>query len=261
MICEHCGTQNSDNTRICTHCGMPIGRSDGRNAVKKEDTEVKTSKNVMKRKSLLLIIGIPLVGYLIGQMAGEKIGKSMSEDLDSTSSIEENVNTSLTEDREKNTETENPEYTKIFTERNIIKLPLFTIEESAYFVKVDVDEEGGEMIDCIDFSYDGDTGIISTMTETVYQDIKSLNEEEVQAMDAENLAKFQEEYADVDNFTVSSEVGNQYYRVTFEYKNLDDEKVVETFEERGLLTTDREAGLLGIVPTETSLLDQGYVKK
>lgn len=260
MICEHCGNQNPDNTRICTHCGMPVGKSDGQNTVKKEEPEVKTSKNVMKKKSWLLIIGIPVAAYLIGQVAGGKTGESMNEDSDSASSIVEDVNTPI-EEGENNTEAENPEYTKIFTERNIIRAPYFTIEEGAYFAKVDVDEEGRETIDCLDFSYNGDTGTISALTETVYIDIKDLSQEEVQAMDSAVQAESQE-YANLDNFTMSCEAGNQYYRITYMYDKLNDKDVLKTFEELELITaTDPGEELLGISPTETSLLEQGYVKK
>ena len=112
MICKHCGTQNPDNTRICKQCGMPLEESTAQNPVKQEESKNKTSKNVMKKKSLLLIIGIPLLAYVIGQAAGKKLGENMSGGSNSSKTVE----TSVEDDTQKE---DNPEYTKIFTERNI----------------------------------------------------------------------------------------------------------------------------------------------
>lgn len=261
MVCEHCGAQNPDNTRICTYCGMPIGKCDGQDTVKTEEVEIKTSKNVMKKKSLLLVIGIPLALYLIGQIVGGKIGKSMNENTQPPSSVEKSTNTAIEEESEVEQKTDNPEYTKIFEERGIVKGSLFTIEESACFAKVDVDEDGLESIDCMDFSYDGDTGVISAMTETIYYNIKDMSQEEVQAVDAE----FQEEFAknaNVENYRGTGEVGGQYYRVKYEFENINDENVLKTFEDLGILDPREEkSGVYDMTLTEENLLAQGYVKK
>ncbi len=259
MICEKCGAQNPDNTRICNQCGMPLKKNDTQNTVKKEEPEVKTSKNVVKKKSLLLIIGIPLAVYLIGRMAGGKIAQNLKEEPQTPPSVVEDVVQKQESGEEK--QEDNPEYTKIFTERNIIKAPLFTIAESASFAKVEVDEDGMETVECLDFTYNEDTGMIQSMTETVYISIKDLTQDEVQAADVQIQAE-NKKYEELENFTASYEIGNQYYQMRFELKNLNDESVVRKFEEQGLLTsTTKGEGLLGIVPTENSLLEQGYVKK
>lgn len=256
MICEHCGTQNPDNTRICTHCGMPIGKCDEQNTIKKEVTEIKTSKNVMKKKSLLLVIGIPLALYLIGQIFGGKTGESMNENSQSKSSVMESGNSATTEEK-----VDNPEYTKIFDERKIIKMPLITLGEKASFAKVDVDEDGIEEIYCMDFAYDGKTGIISAMTETFYTDIKDLTEEDKKTLDTQMQEKFKK-YADLENFNATGAIDNQYYRAVYEYKNLNDKNVIKNFKDLELITTDgKETDFFGIEPTEKELLEEGYIKR
>lgn len=263
MICGHCGAENPDNTRICTSCGMPLEKNDTQNTVKKEEPEVKTSRNVMKKKSLLLVIGIPLAAYLIGQMAGGKIGKSMKEEPQSPPSIVEDViqEPELGEDKQEKKE-DNPEYSKIFTERNIIRTPLFSpFGETASFAKVEIGEDGMEIVFCYDIAYDTETGAISAMRQEEYYDIKNMSKEEVQTRDAGVKEVFQK-YENVENFKMTTNVGNQYYTVTCDYTNMNDDKVLKKFEEQELITTTNGAeGLLGITPTEKSLLDQGYVKK
>ena len=136
MICKHCGTQNPDNTRICKQCGMPLEESTAQNPVKQEESKNKTSKNVMKKKSLLLIIGIPLLAYVIGQAAGKKLGENMSGGSNSSTPVE----TSVEDDTQKE---DNPEYTKIFTERSIIKPSMLVLgKDSASFARVGATEEG-----------------------------------------------------------------------------------------------------------------------
>lgn len=261
MICKHCGAQNPDNTKICTHCGMPIGKRDGQDTVKTEEVEIKTSKNVMKKKSLLLVIVIPLAFFLIGQMVGGKIGKSMNENTQPTSSVEKSINTAKEKESKVEKKSDNPEYTKIFKERGILKPLLFTIEESASFAKVNVDEDGLESIDCRDFSYNGDTGVISAMTETIYFNIKDMSQEEVQAVDA----AFQKEFAknaNVENYRATGKVVGQYYWVKYDFSNMNDKNVLKTFEDLGILDSREEkSAVYDMTLTEKDLLAQGYVKK
>lgn len=254
MICKHCGTQNPDTTRICKQCGMPLEENTAQNPVKQEETKNKTSKNVMKKKSLLLIIGIPLLAYVIGQAAGKKLGENMSGGSNSSTPVE----TSVEDDTQKE---DNPEYTKIFTERNIFKPMNFTLGlSSASFAKVEVSEEGLETIDCFDIAYDAATGAISNFTESWYIDVSSCTQEELESMDT----AIQEEYQAYqgENFTATFDTSGSYYLARLEYKNLDDEDVVKNLEDQGLITTTGTGtGGLGITATENSLLSQGYVKK
>lgn len=256
MICKHCGTQNPDTTRICTQCGMPLEENTAQNPVKQEETKNKTSKNVMKKKSLLLVIGIPLLAWLIGSAVGQKAGKEMSGGSNSSTTAETSVEDIIQKE-------DNPEYTKIFTERNIIKPVNITFGlNKASFAKVEVSEEGLETIDCYDIAYDASTGAISNMAESLYIDVSSYTEEELESLDT----AMQEEYQAYqgENFTATFETPSlsSYYRVSLEYKNLDDEDVVKNLEDQGLITTTGTGtGGLGIKATENSLLSQGYVKK
>lgn len=256
MICKHCGTQNPDNTRICKQCGMPLEESTAQNPVKQEESKNKTSKNVMKKKSLLLIIGIPLLAYLIGQAAGKKLGENMSGGSNSSTTVE----TSVEDDTQKE---DNPEYTKIFTERNIIKPVMFTVGMSkSCFAKVEVTEEGLETIDCFDIAYDAGTGIISNFNETLYMDVSSYTQEELESLDTSMQEAYQEYQGENVTVTCGRDTFASYYRVCLEYKNLEDEDVVKSLEDQGLLTTTGTGtGVLDITLTENSLLSQGYIKK
>ena len=256
MICKHCGTQNPDNTRICKQCGMPLEESTAQNQVKQEESKNKTSKNVMKKKSLLLIIGIPLLAYVIGQAAGKKLGENMLGDSNSSTTVENSVE----DDTQKE---DNPEYTKIFTERGIIKPLTITLGMSnASFAKVGVTEEGLETIDCIDIAYDADTGIISKMTDVGYMDVSSFTQEAFESMKTEIQEAFQGYEGENFSATFEDEPINSYYKFCLEYKNLEDEGVVKNFVDQGLLTTTGTGtGVLDFTATENSLLSQGYIKK
>ena len=256
MICKHCGTQNPDNTRICKQCGMPLEESTAQNPVKQEESKNKTSKNVMKKKSLLLIIGIPLLAYLIGQAAGKKLGENMSGGSNSSTTVENSVE----DDTQKE---DNPEYTKIFTERSIIKPSMLVLgKDSASYAKVGVTDEGLETIDCIDIAYDADTGIISNLTDVGYIDVSSFTQEELESMETEIQEAFQGYEGENFSATFEGETLNSYYKFCLEYKNLEDEDVVKNFVDQGLLTlTGTGTGVLDITLTENSLLSQGYIKK
>lgn len=256
MICKHCGTQNPDNTRICKQCGMPLEESTAQNPVKQEESKNKTSKNVMKKKSLLLIIGIPLLAYVIGQAAGKKLGENMSGGSNSSTPVE----TSVEDDTQKE---DNPEYTKIFTERSIIKPSMLVLgKDSASYAKVGVTDEGLETIDCIDIAYDADTGIISNLTDVGYIDVSSFTQEELESVETEIQEAFQGYEGENFSATFEGETLNSYYKFCLEYKNLEDEDVVKDFVDQGLLTlTGTGTGVLDITLTENSLLSQGYIKK
>ena len=256
MICKHCGTQNPDTTRICKQCGMPLEENTAQNPVKQEETKNKTSKNVMKKKSLLLIIGIPLLAYVIGQAAGKKLGENMSGGSNSSTPVE----TSVEDDTQKE---DNPEYTKIFTERSIIKPSMLVLgKDSASYAKVGVTDEGLETIDCIDIAYDADTGIISNLTDVGYIDVSSFTQEELESVETEIQEAFQGYEGENFSATFEGETLNSYYKFCLEYKNLEDEDVVKNFVDQGLLTlTGTGTGVLDITLTENSLLSQGYIKK
>ncbi len=256
MICKHCGTQNPDNTRICKQCGMPLEESTAQNPVKQEESKNKTSKNVMKKKSLLLIIGIPLLAYVIGQAAGKKLGENMSGGSNSSTPVE----TSVEDDTQKE---DNPEYTKIFTERSIIKPSMLVLgKDSASYAKVGVTDEGLETIDCIDIAYDADTGIISNLTDVGYIDVSSFTQEELESVETEIQEAFQGYEGENFSATFEGETLNSYYKFCLEYKNLEDEDVVKNFVDQGLLTTTGTGtGALSFTVTENSLLSQGYIKK
>ena len=255
MICKHCGTQNPDNTRICKQCGMPLEESTAQNPVKQEESKNKTSKNVMKKKSLLLIIGSPLLAYVIGQAAGKKLGENMSGGSNSSTPVE----TSVEDDTQKE---DNPEYTKIFTDRGIIKPSYIVLGKStASYAKVEVNEYDMESIDCYDVAYDKASGVISSMISSQYLDISSYTEEQVEIFET----TVQEEVNDIqgENCTVTIENRHPYYYLSIEYKNLDDENVMNSFIEQGALETTGvgNGGLFGITPTEEGFLSDGYIKK
>lgn len=256
MICKHCGTQNPDNTRICKQCGMPLEESTAQNPVKQEESKNKTSKNVMKKKSLLLIIGIPLLAYVIGQAAGKKLGENMSGGSNSSTPVENSVE----DDTQKE---DNPEYTKIFTDRGIIKPLTITLGMSnASFAKVEVSEEGLETIDCFDIAYDAATDVISNCTEYLYMDVSSYTQEELESLDTAMQEEFQGYEGENVTVTCGRDTFASYYRVCLEYKNLEDEDVVKSLEEQGAIsTTGTGTGALSFTVTENSLLSQGYIKK
>lgn len=235
---------------------MPLEENTAQNPVKQEETKNKTSKNVMKKKSLLLIIGIPLLAYVIGQAAGKKLGENMSGGSNSSTPVE----TSVEDDTQKE---DNPEYTKIFTERGIIKPSMLVLgKDSASYAKVGVTDEGLETIDCIDIAYDADTGIISNLTDVGYIDVSSFTQEELESVETEIQEAFQGYEGENFSATFEGETLNSYYKFCLEYKNLEDEDVVKNFVDQGLLTlTGTGTGVLDITLTENSLLSQGYIKK
>jgi len=61
--------------------------------------------------------------------------------------------------------------------------------------------------------------------------------------------------------TFDSNIGETYYRVSYELQNLDDAEVLKTAEEKGLIELTGAGGLLSMSVTEGNLLAQGYVKR
>ena len=170
------------------------------------------------------------------------------------------VETSVEDDTQKE---DNPEYTKIFTERGIIKPSMLVLgKDSASYAKVGVTDEGLETIDCIDIAYDADTGIISNLTDVGYIDVSSFTQEELESVETEIQEAFQGYEGENFSATFEGETLNSYYKFCLEYKNLEDEDVVKNFVDQGLLTlTGTGTGVLDITLTENSLLSQGYIKK
>lgn len=280
MICSNCGRELPDGSVFCNYCGAQqmvqsssyhganncsqgyTDRSDdvvsGYSAYHEPNSNTKPVKE-KKKKNPLIVIAAVAGAVFVGQMAGKMMSKSYLDARNSgskgTSSTVSDTNVPASVPKP-----DNPEYMKIFSERNIVKgIYMVVMKDTASFAKVD--EEG--MIDCMDFAYKDD--IVSDFQQTLYIDISGTPESDVQALDAEMTGRIENlsgQLLESGVVSYESNIGANYYRISYEVTDLDDPEILKLAKENGLLTTDEEKGKsLSMAATETNMIAQGYVKK
>ena len=262
MFCSKCGKQIPDGTAFCSFRGA---RQDVN--AQTQNFHQEPQKPAKKKKKVNFLVWILAIAgaTLIGQMAGKLLAGSYNKKPASSNTINQNIDKSIGVDNEERggsttTTTEvkedNPEYTKIFSDRYIVTMPLFVIgQDVSSFAKV---EEDGT-VDSLEFAYKDD--LVSTFKQTRYVDITEVPENQRQSFDSEMKEQFAKYAEELGFLTFDSNIGETYYRVSYELQNLDDAEVLKTAEEKGLIELTGAGGLLSMSVTEGNLLAQGYVKR
>nr|WP_296010830.1 zinc ribbon domain-containing protein [uncultured Blautia sp.] len=262
MFCSKCGKQIPDGTAFCSFCGA-------RQAVNTQTPNFhqEPQKTVKKKKKVNILVWVLAIAgaTLIGQMAGKLLAGSYNKKPTSSSKINQNIDKNIEADigdagssttATTEVKADNPEYMKIFSDRNIVAMPLLAIgQDVASFAKV---EEDGT-VDSLEFGYKDD--LVSTLKQTRYVDITEVTESQRQSFDAEMKEKFAKYMEELGFLTFDSNIGETYYRVSYELQNLDDAEVLKAAEEKGLIELTGTGGLMSMTATESNLLAQGYVKQ
>ena len=265
MFRSKCGKEIPDGVVFCNFCGtrqmISSETSINKDAVSGSDASLNndTTPSKKKKKRNLLITGIIVAGVaLIGQAAGKMIADSYDE----KSAVANTISQSSEEDIEDysstttaETEADNPEYTKIFSDRYIVMAPLFLAgQDVEAFAKVETDGT----VDSLEFSYSDD--VISTFRQTQYAEIADLSDDEKAVFDEEVRGMLI--YLEAFDFVTSDyNMGAEYYRVSIEMSNLDDPEVLRIAEEEGLVELSGDGDWMSMEITESNLLADGYVKK
>ena len=276
MYCRKCGKEISEDMKFCSHCGAPQ-ETPSTSAALRQGNEPKQKK---KGFSKVVITGIAVAAMaLLGQWVGQGLGKDMAESYvdNNTSESKAAADTSINSQTAEKTSSEtvgetqsetagetqsevageaNPEYDKIFSDRFIVHMPAFMMGDTAAFARVDADGT----VQNIEWASRDD--VITTMVHTLYVDISGLSEAEKQGLDSTVLGNFSE-MEGLDFVTLSSNVGTNYYWVTLRAERLNEQEVLQTAIDNGIVEVDAEVegALLSMELTRAYLLEDGFVEK
>lgn len=281
MFCISCGKEIPENSTFCKYCGAtqtaaeptpeaePIRRAEPAPEPTQQYHYEAPKNNVIndiakkdkKKKNIILIVCIVIVVLaFIGKMAASGGSDSSNDDTSSSDSAVTDVTVEPSEpdsvEKQAEETGDNPDYLKIFRDRNIVESPAFFMTEgTASFARA---EEDGS-VDCLQFGYKDD--IISDFYQIKYVDISGMSESEKTEMD-QRVQSLVAEYQNLDFVTAEGEMGSVYYKLIFKMEKLDNRDNLQKAIEKELVeVTNDSADYLSIVETETSLLGEGYIKK
>ena len=287
MFCSNCGKQIPDNTKFCSYCGAQQAAGNNMNSAPNQQryssqttgnqqpvyTATQPQKKPPKKKknNILVVFLVVLVMSGVGSMVGKSMAKSYVDDSKSNSIVSDNtLDTKKTElpSAEENTPTEdstaeaeeNPEYTKIFSDRFIVQIPaMFMTKERASFAKVT--EEG--MVESMQIGSSDD--VITDMVQTIYIDVSAVSDSDKENLDATLSAKYAK-CKEMGFVTSTSNMGETYYSFSCKITDLDVKDNLMAGIEEGLInvTTPGSADAvdyLSMKSTESALLSGGYIKK
>lgn len=244
MYCKKCGKEISENMKFCTYCGAV--QDDASSSVYSQPVNVHDSKKKETKKKKKVTKASLLVGVIAAALA--MYGQWSASSSSKTKSNEEDFVVETT------TEEANPEYEKIFSDRNIIHMSAVMVGDTAAFAKVGDDGT----IECLEFGYKDD--IIHTMVQTIFIDISDLSEEQRQVMD-ETARENYSAYENLEFVTITSNIGNSYYKISCKAEGLDDEDTLQTAEDNGVVETTGSGELMSMNLTGIELRAGGYVEK
>lgn len=251
MFCSNCGQQIPDNTKFCNYCGA------NQQIVKNTESAPKTttnqqSKGAPKKKSnVIVVLAVVLCAFLIGKFV---IAPSMGSDSGNgdnpggqggqSQQITGNGGGS-------SVESSNAAYDAIFDDTYIVHFQtFFNMEMENFALKT---EDG--IICCADYGYKND--VVKQWVETMYIPVSGYTD--TQKTELETTMKSQFSTIDALNCcTVTYKMSTNYYTITCTYSDMDkSENYGELYNAQVLQTNT----FISMSATETSLLNQGFVKK
>ncbi len=264
--CSSCGKIYNTEGNFCSSCG-------GRLIVKQPQT-IQPQGNTVKEKpkkkmNIFLRILLLALAFCVGRLVAEFFINPPSErNMFDTSFLEEtdNVNNEIDKDEDSsfylddsssyidNSTASNTEYSKIFSERNIVKSSIFFMtDRSASYAKVDKD---GYII-CMDYGYNDD--VIIHMKQSIYYPIKGYTEAEIVEFENEMNALLRQ-YSSLSCCEIFTTRLNNHLVVTVDATNIDNKTAIRELYSVGLVKTSN-ADYLSMQITEESLLADGFVKE
>ncbi len=274
--CVKCGKVYNDAGNFCASCGgqlvfveqaAPVNNNvnpNFQNNIQPNNATPKQKKEKkLDGKKVAITVAVCFVAALIGRGVGENIIAPSYMKDDDTPQTTVNNNYNYDDDKDIDTDndssyvsdsTDNPAYTKIFTDRLIIKLPAwFLTDDTSSYAKVESDGS----INYMDYGHSDD--VIEYMTQGIYYPIEGLTEEEVAGLENE-MKSLVAQYSALNCCEVSTSRLNNYLLITVEAENINNKVAINELYSVGLVKT-ANADYLSMKITEESVLADGFVKK
>lgn len=258
MFCKNCGKEIPDNVQFCNNCGAAQEENPTPEQAfqQYEASKPSVTEKPKKEKSILVIVGIVIVVLaFVGKIAASGSEESNNGDFVSDSTETRSLVELPEPEVKSSTETEvNPEYTKIFQDRNIVAIPEAVVGDYAAFAKVEEDDT----ILSVEFGYKDD--VISMIAQTLIFDVKDMSDSEKEVLEASLREKYGEGET-LDFVTITSSIGTDILTFCIRADRLDEEEILKIAEEKDIIGTTGDGGLLSMSGTESDLLSLGYIKR
>lgn len=278
MFCSNCGKEASADAKFCNNCGAPLATPATPQPTPEPAPQpaaepvaqptaptqptspaqpvVQYTQPVAKKKNkgcliaVFVVLGLIVLSFIVGI-----INSIIQKVEDNNTASDYSYNYDLALEDEDKAPVENPEYTEVFTSRNIVDTPaLFRTEETSAIVSVD--DEG--MIEKIEFGHEDD--VIKEMCDTIYYPISEYTDAQIEAID-EAMRETMSAADELDFCTVSYTTTDNYYIVTIDSDNLDSAVNLQLLSDAGALSYDGFATTLSLEATVENFLNQGYITK
>lgn len=246
MFCQKCGKELPEGAKFCNYCGevqQEVSAGDTNPTVNnRPQTNQVTYKEPKKSKGKTwkIVAVIAVILALIGGISQKKLQEKDASDLKSSQETVE----------------ENPEFTKIFEERNIVAFDdTNTMLDHSTFAHVDENN----IVDRVQIFYDNDT--VCEIEEQIFIDVEDMTQEQITVL-KENMYAQYEGLGGNANFEYDGSVcSDHYFGFRIKAENLNNPSVLQQAVDGGLLTLQGEGELLSASMTEQAYLDMGYVEK
>ncbi|MBQ7328911.1 MAG: zinc ribbon domain-containing protein [Oscillospiraceae bacterium] len=264
MFCSNCGNQIPDDTKFCNNCGAQQQIVENTEAASKTtvnqpkiaDTPTQQPKKEPKKKAnTFVVLAVVLCAFVIGKFV---IAPSMVSDSGNNGDKGNQGSQSQQTTNNNNSSTvnaANPSYAAVFDDTYIVHFQdffnvAFDIEMKNFALK-----QNDGTICCADYGYKDD--VVKQWVETMYIPVSGYTD--TQKTELENTMKTQ--FATVDALkccTVAYKMSANYFTITCTYSGVDQASNYAELYNAGILQTNT---FISMSATETTLLNQGFVKK
>ena len=246
MFCQKCGKELPEGAKFCNYCGEVQKEVSSGNANPPVNNQPQTNQVLYKEpkkskgKAWKIVAVAAIILSLIGAISQKKLQEKDASDLPTP---EETV-------------VENPEFTKIFEERNIVAFDdTNTMLDSSTFAHVDENN----IVDRIQILYEDDT--VCEVEEQIYFDVAEMTQEQITFLKENMFAQYEGLEGNA-NFRCEGNVcSDHYFCFSIKAENLNNPSVLQQAVDGGLLTLQGEGELMSASMTEQAYLDMGYIKK
>jgi len=270
MFCSNCGNQIPDNTPFCNYCGAQqqtvqsaqYNPQPTPQPVPQPTPQYNPQPPVQKKKKsngaliVIIVVLVLVIAFLIGKFIIAPYFLSDPEpETEYTTEvpvpeIDEYITEEIVEDPEE--EPSVSPYDAVFEGTSIVHYKqFFGLETKNYAC---IDSNGN--ISCYDYGCEDD--VIKEWVETIYMPVSSYSDSEKEALESEIKSNMEYYIEALPFMTVSYNMGENFFKLSCTYKDLDNPENCTALYNVGLLTKNTFASMS---VTEKDLLAQGYVKK
>lgn len=257
MFCSNCGKQIPDNTNFCNHCGAQQQIVENTEfAPKKTETQqniaetpAQQNNKASKKVNIFIVLAVVIAAFIVGKFV---IAPSLESEPDKhTSNRGEQTQQTTNNNSVSFVDSNNSEYDAIFDDTYIVHFQTFFNMEMKNFAL----KQNDGIICCADYGYKDD--IVKQWVETLYIPVSEYTD--TQKTELENTMKTQFSTIDALNCcTVTYKMSTNYFTITCTYSDVDKAENYDELYNTKILQTNT---LISMTATESTLLEQGFVKK